>query len=306
MKRTTIVHAVFALALLVLQALPANAQFFMTFVASNGGDANACDTPATACRHFSRALAQTNPAGEITCVDNANYFEPATVTIAITVTFDCQHAGDFPNFVINGTGITVTLRNFDMSNTGNGPAVEFKNGAALILQNVHISNEVGVGSAIRFAPAANAQLIVSDCLINSNPGVGILTKPPSGVQASFTIQRTTIQGNQYGIAADGTNGGSIQGMVRDSAVTGNSQAGIITQAAGANVTVSVDNVSVTSNGTGLWAQDGTAILARRSFITGNGTGVQANGSGAVFSYGDNSLNANTGANGAFSAQVGLK
>jgi hypothetical protein len=88
-------------------------------------------------------------------------------------------------------------------------------------------------------------------------------------------------------------------------VTGNTT-GIITQAAGANVTVSVDNVSITNNGTGLWAQDGTAILAGRSVITGNGTGVQASGSGAVFSYGDNRLNANNNSNGAFSLVVGLK
>jgi hypothetical protein len=34
--------------------------------------------------------------------------------------------------------------------------------------------------------------------------------------------------------------------------------------------------------------------------------VRADGSGGVFSYGDNSLNANTNSNGAFSLVVGLK
>jgi hypothetical protein len=305
MKRTTIVQAVLALALLVLPAMPASALSFMTFVASNGLDTNDCASPATACRHISRALAVADALGQVNCVDSADYFEGGTViTIAKTVTIDCQHTGDLPAFEVNGAGIVVTLRNFDLIKD-NSFSIEFTNGATLILQNVHMSENFG--NAIRFAPIANAQLVVSDCLINNNTsGIGILIKPASGVQTSFTIQRTVFQGNQWGIAADGTAGGSISGMVRDTVVTGNTQAGIITQGSGPNVTVSVDNVSVTSNGTGLWAQDGTAILTRRSFITGNTTGVRADGSGAVFSYGDNSLNANTGANGAFSAQVGLK
>jgi hypothetical protein len=305
MKRTTLIHAVLVLALLMLQALPANAVNDVSFVASNGDDTKACDTPATACRHISRALAQTHVNGEIVCVDSANYLENNAVTIAISVTIDCQHAGYMPIFEINGDKIVVTLRNFDTL-TQLASSINFTNGAALILQNAHISFGF-FGNGIRFAPTANAELVVSDCLIRTNkPGVGILIKPASGIQATFTIQRTTIQGNQWGIAADGTNGGTILGMVRDSVVTGNTQAGIITQAAGANVTVSVDNVAVTNNGIGLWAQDGTAILTRRSYITQNATGVQANGNGAVFSYGDNSLNANPGGNGSFSGSVALK
>jgi hypothetical protein len=299
------VQAMLALALLVLPVLPANGQSFITFVSSTGTDGNDCSTPALACRHINRALALTNVLGQINCVDNADYFEGGTViTIAKTVTIDCQHTGDFPAFQINGVGIVVTLRSFDLTKDNNF-SIEFTNGAALILQNIHMSENFG--NAIRFAPIANAQLIMSDCLVNNNAsGAGVLIKPASGVQANFTIQRTTIQGNQSGIAADGTSGGSISGMVRDSVVTGNTQAGIITQGSGPNVTVSVDNVSVTNNNIGLWAQDGTAILTRRSFITGNGTGVRADGSGAVFSYGDNSLNANINSNGAFSLVVGLK
>ena len=303
MKRTTIVQAVLALALLVVPAMPAHA-FFVTFVASNGNDANDCGSPATACRHISRALAVTNLQGEITCVDSAEYGE-ATVTIGFSVTIDCrQNTGDLPPFEINGAGIVVTLKNLDQF-VDTAPAVEFTNGAALILQNVHLFRFSG--HAIRFVPATNAQLVVSDCRIDSSANAaGILIKPASGVQASFAIERTVIRGNRWGIAADGTNGGSISGTASDSVVTGNSDVGILTQGSGPSVTVAVDNVRVTNNGVGLWAQDSTAILARRSFITGNGTGVQASGSGAVFSYGDNSLNANVNSNGAFSAMVGLK
>jgi hypothetical protein len=305
MKRTTILQAMLALALLVLPAMPANASSFMTFVASTGGDANDCSTPALACRHLSRALAQTGFFGEINCVDGADYVE-ATVTIAQSVTINCGHPGNFPNLVVNAANIVVTLRNLDRSNNA-GINVDFRDGAALTLEKVHFSG-TGAPSLIRFAPTADAQLIVSDCLIRDDlsGGVGILIKPASGVRATFTVQRTVVASGQFGIAADGTNGGSISGTVSDSVVTGNSQAGIITQAAGSSVVVAVDNVKVTNNGTGLWAQDGTAIIAGRSVIIGNGTGVQANGSGAVFSYGDNRLNANTATNGSFSAQVGLK
>jgi hypothetical protein len=307
MKRTTIVQALLALAFLVLPAVSADASTFMTFVSSTGNDANDCSSPApaNACRHISRALVQTSFAGEITCVDSADYIE-ASVTIAQSVTINCASPGNFPNLVVNAANIVVTLRNLDRSNTA-APLVDFRNGAALTLENVHWFG-AGTTTVIRFAPTADAQLIVSDCLIRDDfsSQVGILIKPASGVRATFTVQRTVVASGQFGIAADGTNGGSITGMVRDSVVTGNTQAGIITQGAGANVTVSVDNVSVTGNGNGLWAQDGTAILTRRSFITGNITGVQANGSGAVFSYGDNSLNANIVANGAFSASVALR
>jgi hypothetical protein len=304
MKRTTMVQAVLALALLVLPAVPADASF-LTFVASYGSDGNTCDSPANACAHISRALAVTDDGGTITCADSAEYLE-GNVVIAKSVTLDCQHLGNLPALQINGSGgIAVTLRNSVWTDDGSF-AIEFTNGAALILQNVHIFRQFG-SAGIRFAPATNAQLVVTDCLFNNNPNaVGILIKPASGVQANFTIQRTVLQGNAWGIAADGTNGGTVLGMVRDSVLTGNTQAGIIAQAGGANVTVSVDNVAVTNNGIGLWATDGTAILTRRSYITQNATGVQANGSGAVFSYGDNSLNANPGGNGSFSGSVALK
>ena len=307
MKRTTIVQALLALAVLVLPAIPAGASSFMTFVSSSGNDANDCSSPApaNACRHFSRALVQTSFAGEITCVDAADYIE-ATVTVAQSVTINCGYPGNFPLLVINAANIIVTLRNLDRSNTA-APLVDFRNGAALTLEKVQVSG-AGTTSVIRFAPNADAQLIVSDCLIRDDfsSQVGIVIKPAAGVRATFTVQRTVVASGQFGIAADGTNGGTVLGIVRDSLVTGNTQAGIIAQAGGANVTVSVDNVAVTNNGIGLWATDGTAILTRRSYITQNATGVRADGSGAVFSYGDNSLNANPGGNGAFSGLKALQ
>ena len=117
MKRTTMVQTVLALALLIVPAMPANATFFSTFVSSAGNDANDCSAPApaSACRHISRALVQTSFAGQISCVDGADYVE-ATVTIAQSVTIDCGYPASLPNLVVNAANIVVTLRNFDRAN----------------------------------------------------------------------------------------------------------------------------------------------------------------------------------------------
>ena len=63
--------------------ITAQAQNNRSFVSTLGNDASACTTSAH-CRTFTRALAVTNPKGEIVVVDSGGY-GPATITQPVTI-----------------------------------------------------------------------------------------------------------------------------------------------------------------------------------------------------------------------------
>jgi hypothetical protein len=69
---------------------------------------------------------------------------------------------------------------------------------------------------IKFEPSANAQLFVVKSIIgdNGNNGGatgGIYIVPASGMTATVSIDRSQIDGNIFGIVADGTQSGSVNG-----------------------------------------------------------------------------------------------
>jgi hypothetical protein len=201
----------------------------------------------------------------------------------------------------------VTLRNLTItfSNGILNPGIDFKDGAALFVENCVIDG-FNMGLGIMFEPSSNAKLYVTDSIIknNGNTGTeaGIYVKPGSGAQANITVERSRIENNFFGIIADGSGGGTIGGVVRDSVVSGSANNGITTSSTGTSTTLVVQNASVAANAFGLAAAGPNAgILVTRSAINYNGTGVF----GAIYSYGDNSLNGN-GADGAFAAKLGLQ
>jgi len=225
----------------VLFAAPArSAPLFHAWVASNGDDTFSCDRSAP-CATFTGAFGKTAAGGEITCVDSGNY---AGLFIDKSITINCEAAigsnaqvggGGVNNFFI-ATAATdiVTLRGLDLDGLGffgGGALVNFNGAGVLHLHKVKISNARGVGSnGIAFNPTGAARLFVSDSTITDNgrSGVdaGILIKPAAGIPAEVTINRTQIEHNFFGIVADGTAGGTINGVVRDSVVSGNVNFGI--------------------------------------------------------------------------------
>jgi hypothetical protein len=194
------------------------------------------------CGSIGYALTQVTSGGVIHCVDSGD-FTGELLTIAISVTIDCEQVhAELNAFVVNGSGITVVIRGGRIF--GNDlAAIDFKNGAALIVERVELQGCDVAG--ILFAPTVNAQLRVTDSLIEANgtaggtPG-GIYIQPASGITADVTIDESRIVNNYFGIFADGTSGGTITATVRDSVVSGNTKVAIAAKSAGSAAWVLVD------------------------------------------------------------------
>src|SRR3954469_17284547 len=97
----------------ILAAGPAAAQT-RTWVSGLGNDANPCSLTAP-CKTFAGAISKTLAGGEISVLDSGGY---GAVTIAKSITIDGGGgqvasilAAGTNGIVINGSGITVTLRN---------------------------------------------------------------------------------------------------------------------------------------------------------------------------------------------------
>ena len=89
----------------------------------------------------------------------------------------------------------------------------------------------------------------------SGTGGGIVVKPRPGGTAQVNLERVTVNGNAFGIAADGTgSSGGINMTIADSMIGGNAQDGIIavTPSGGAPIGVMVlTNTKSVNNNIGI-------------------------------------------------------
>ncbi len=69
--------------ILLLNAVPAHAQFLVTYVSGVGNDDNLC-TRTAPCRGFPKAMQQTAINGEVRCLDAVTSIE-MTITKSITI-----------------------------------------------------------------------------------------------------------------------------------------------------------------------------------------------------------------------------
>jgi hypothetical protein len=308
-------------------AAPAKAAgtYYHTWVSNTGTDNGTCGSLASPCATFSGAYNNTAVGGEITCLNGGDYL---TLTISNSITIDCQYsigrigsAQDPGNSIVISppAGGVVTLRGLDLDfagdaflscGTGSG-AIYFTGGGVLHLQKMKINHDTGDScSGIYFAPRSNATLDITDSDITDNgsggTNAGIHIVPASGVQANVTITRTQVQGNYFGIFADGRSGGIIKGAIKGSVVSGNTENGITALSSGSSVVFTIDQTEISGNLAGLFAGGSNAgILARNSTVYGNAIGLDAANGGTLYTYGNNSVNGNT-TNGAFTGTAGLQ
>jgi hypothetical protein len=197
-----------------------------------------------------------------------------------------------------------------------------------------------VSTGIFVYTSSLSNLVVNDCTIsNYEDGqgqAGVWVQPAASSRANFTINRTVI-GNTLaggsigtkGVFADGSQGGVPVGVVSNSFISNNPQAGIyVTGGAGASVTVdnssvvsngigvaadgsiasvtvSLDRARVTGNGTGVVSSNGAAVILNNSTIQTNNTGLSTSSGGAIFSYGNNAINGNQPNGSAAPTVIGL-
>jgi hypothetical protein len=308
-----------ALAML-LAAAPAEAAQ-RTFVSGTGANAGTC-TRAAPCLTFAFAHGQTDPGGEINCVDAGN-FGPVVITKSITI--DCADTLGGINVAVNGAiGITgadiiVRLRNLTLNGQGTASVgIDFLGGAALFVDNCTIANFNGgiasEGVGIRFLPPSGvtSELYVLDSIVSSNgraaDGGGIVVQPigtttPIGSgSARATIENTRVERNTYGIFANGTTTtGTVTVQIRDSLVAGSRFNGISAYTGGAVTSITMDRSSSLLNGLSVPDTSGlssSGILAQgtNAFVTLAGVTVMSNkfglttaAGGRIFTYGNNQL-----------------
>ena len=311
-----------ALAVGLLSAAgPANAQATRTWVSGVGDDANPCSRTAP-CQTFAGAFGKTSAGGEIDCLDPGG-FGSLTITHAISIICDGASNGGITvgNESVGvsldaGPADTVVLSGLDFEGNGVGVfGIVFNAGQALYVRNCVIRNLLNDGIIVDTLQTTPASLYVDNTTIvnASSPGnldAGIYIVPQSSGPESVTINRTQVAGGSFGIVADGTEGtGKITGVVRDSVVSGNVQNGItVSNSLSPNISLLVDNVTVTNNGNNGLAANGAnaGMIVSNSTISGNGGGLHEAHAGVIDSYGNNRVNANNGNDGAFSTTIPTK
>jgi len=322
MRKLTLLCAwLCAIALVVIVAAdPAQATGTnpISYVSNTGNDGNNCSAPATACQTFNGALGKTANYGEIDCV-NAGFYTTSPVTISQSVTIDCAGGvGSVINTVtVNGAGIVVRLRNLSLNRIGSGDfAIDAQSMAALYIENCVISNAnaaVSPGTpyiGVKFEPSAGASaLFITNSIISNNGNSGSVSGgidivPAMGATADVSIDHSQINGNVFGIIADGTGGGIIKGTITDSVVSGNSENGITVSSSGSSVVFQIDRTTVAKNFHGLVAGgSGAGMLVSNTNVFNNTAGLFTTNGGTLYSYSNNHVNGNNGNDGTFTGTI---
>ena len=125
-----------------------------------------------------------------------------------------------------------------------------------------------------------------------------------GKNTAGVVRSSALSGGTAGVVVQPTvNGATAKVELRNSTVSKNATVGVQagSGAAGASAAVSLIDVQLTANGTGLLAQTGGALFVTNSTVTKSATGIMVSG-GSVISLGDNRLVDNV-SNGAFSSTL---
>jgi parallel beta helix pectate lyase-like protein len=282
---------------------------------SSTGSGTAC-TRAAPCADFNTAYTATSPGGVISVLDSGDF---GSLTIQKSITIRAEGVdggtvlvagGGFWIQVIVTASDVVSLEGLHFAGAG----IYLLSGGSLYIRNCVIRNNIAsTGFGILAKPSALAKVVISDTAVvnngSSGTGAGIWIIPFTGGSAQVTLNRVSAEGNQFGIAVDGsTSTAGINVTITDSVVASNAQDGIVavTTGGGAPIGVTVKNSKSTNNNIGIRSiGPNVTVRVDNSAVIGNGTGLSFSGGGALLSTGNNLVQAN-GTNGAFSGPVALQ
>jgi hypothetical protein len=279
-----------------------------TFVSAAGSDSNNCANVATPCRHFATAFSATAPGGEIFVLDPANYGS-LTITHAVSIEGHGWASIAPPNggdaITINaGPSDSISIRGVSIDGTGaTGPTngIVFNSGGNFVVSDCIVQNFVGNGPGgigIFMQPTSGTvdYTITNTTTVNNSFG-GIYYQPPSGSPSgNGVIDHVVASANQTGIFiyTAFASGGTTVATISNTIASNNSQDSVvISSGAATTMKVSIDNVSVSGSGLGIFAAGTATVLLGRSVIMGNGTGVLNSTGNTFYSYGNNQINLNT-------------
>jgi hypothetical protein len=296
MKHTTIIIAVGLALAATLSAAPAQAQNARSFVSPTGSDAAAC-TLAAPCRTFAVAISKTNAGGEIDILGTAGYGSftidrPISIVNPGGVEAGIAVGSGGTGITINaGFGATVILRGLTIEGAGVGLyGINFTGSGSLEIIDCVVRNFTGSGIFVE--PSNTTKLLISNTFVldNGNAGIYLASQTISAVQV-VTIDRVTVNNNNYGIYMDLPPGGSpeIVGTITNSIINNNTTAGL-TVTRGLTV-LHVKNVTIFGSTTGILLNAAAELYLSHSMILENGTGINIV-AGFVYSAGNNDINAN--------------
>lgn len=283
MKRSVLVVSLFAL------AVPAMALNNRSAVSVNGLDSNPC-TPASPCRSFTAAIAQTNASGEIIALDSAGY-GPFTISNSMTVGgAPGVHAaltvtGSVGITIAAGSSDSVTIRNLTLIGAGGNDGINGTAGQIRVLDcaisGFNSDAAIYVNSTV---------LTVARCdLFDDYFGVRIESQNSVG---AALVSDSLIEHCGSGVQVLGTVF-TASGTVVNSRISASSNSAISAIAlAGSNSYVVVDGSTINR---GTYAVDAetiggnnnTTVYLANNEIAFFGTAINTVGTAVVKSYGDN-------------------
>jgi hypothetical protein len=254
------------------------------YVSVNGNDANACSNPATPCRTYTGAIAQTTPGGEVIVLDSGT-FGGGTISQAVTINAPAGIVAlaATPIVVHPGAGNAVTLRGltFKAPVIGTGTAITHQSGT-LFVENVVID---GWNDGLGMAPAAE-RLFVKGSIFRNQANNGLWVNGGTG---SVTIDDSHFErnGNTGAYLGGGT------GRVSNSMMTANSVGAVITAAGGWATVFTFQRCEASNNSTAGWmVQQAGVFRVGESTVIQNGFGL-FNSSSTLESFGNNLVRGNT-------------
>jgi hypothetical protein len=215
-----------------LACTPSQAQFFRTYLASDGNDANPC-TLQLPCRLLPAAITAVASGGEIWMLDSANY-NTSTVNVTKSVSIRAVPGAVGSIVVLGGHGLTVSadgldvyLRNVSIGPVATSPPTLLQYGAVLsgastlTLDGCLVADLPGEG-----VRASAGMLKIVDSVIR---GIGNNAVNVNSV-ARASIARTRILKSGVGVLVYGSSSGeTVIGTVSDSTISGTgSSTGVVT------------------------------------------------------------------------------
>jgi hypothetical protein len=299
-----IIAKVFAVAVALIAFLPVaplHATSLLTFVASNGSDANPC-TATQPCATFKQAFS-VGSGGQVTCLDPTGF--PLSETLfgndaAFSLTIDC------PGTIVPQVGFglafpapnqTIKIRNltFNGTLTADSPAITFTGSGTLILENCVFENISD--TALDIEPTGPLNLVIRNSRISNNAS-GMLLKPAAGGSIKATFDHVvTTSNNGGGIKSDSTNG-VVNLDISDSEISNNPGNGINLVGSANQNMLNLSRTVIAKNGTaGLQANGATtaALVDTTLFDTNTSGATSVVGGGHVLTYGNNHIVGSAGA-----------
>jgi hypothetical protein len=283
----------------ILAPVGSSAQATRTWVSGVGDDVNPCSRTAP-CKTFAGAISKTASGGEINALD-AGGFGAVTITKPITI----DGGGSFASILSSGTnGVvvniaattpppTVVLRNLSINGVSTGlNGVSVASGVVnLQVENVRIANVSQLG--IRFQPnnaAFVSKLFVKDTSISEAVGGGVTVAPVGGANAFGELNNVSVTRSGHGLRVQD------RGLVNvaDSTFSENTGAGAtVVAGAGIFAAINIKNSVIASNLTGVSTSGSLATISLGNVgVYLNGTGLSAP-SGTITSFVNNQIFSNT-------------